>query len=613
MKDLYKNRRFLPLVLLVLISLTYLARLFYIQVVDDRYRVSAENNVLRYVTQYPARGLVYDRDGRLLVSNQAAYDLMVIPAQCQEMDTLSFCDVLEISPGEFRDRFASAVDYSRRTPSIFLKQLSAQTYARLQETLYKYPGFYVQTRTLRKYEIPVAGHVLGYVGEVGDQKVKEDPYYKSGDYIGISGIEKSYESYLRGKKGMKIYMVDVHNQVKGEYMEGRYDTAMVVGDSLILTLDAELQAYGEKLMANKVGSIVALEPKTGEVLSLVSTPAYDPSLLVGRIRSANFMQLFSDTLKPLFNRALMAQYPPGSTFKTINGLIGLQEGVLTPGMEYYCDNGYYAGNLFVGCHFHVAPLNLREAVMHSCNTYFCHVFRNIIDRTGTANVYEGYTHWRNHLLSFGLGKKLGSDFTNELSGFIPETSYYDRYYGSGGWRSLTIISMAIGQGELLITPLQMANMTASIANRGYYITPHILKGIEGVDTLPSRYKEKHHTTIDSAYYEVIVDGMKLAVNEPLGSGATAWRARLNDIEVAGKTGTAQNENEEDHSIFIAFAPADDPQIALAVYVERGGFGNTYAAPIAGLMIEKYLRDTISNTYMEKYVLDANLIEREEEP
>ncbi len=601
LKDKYGNRKILFYAIILIASLILLVKLFSLQVVNKSYRLSAENNVLRYVTQYPARGLIYDRHGDLLVYNQAAYDLMVIPGQLQEIDTTGLCAILGIEKESFNERISKAVRYSRHTPSIFLKMVSSETYARLQEVLYKYPGFYVQRRTLRKYTYPSAAHALGYVGEVNNEEIKADPYYRSGDYIGKSGIEKTYESALRGRKGLKIFLVDVYNRIQGLYQEGRYDTIPEPGKDIISTLDIDMQLYGEKLMGDRNGSIVALEPSTGEVLALISTPDYDPSLLVGRIRSANYLRLQRDTLEPLFNRALMASYPPGSTFKPVNGLIALQEGVLNRDYEYFCDHGYRAPGVSVACH-HFDWFNLPEAITASCNTFFCNAFRRLIDNPAYGSSAEGLNRWRSYLTEFGFGSKLGIDFPNELSGFVPKTTFYDNIYGENRWSALTVLSMGIGQGELGTTPLQMANMAAAIANRGYYITPHIVKAIDR-DSLvvDPRYRQKNEVSIDSSHFEVIVEGMRGVVNG--GKGATASWVAIRDIVMCGKTGTAENPHGPDHSVFIAFAPEDDPQIAIAVYVENTGFGSTYAAPVASLMVERYLKGKNENNWLEDYILN----------
>jgi penicillin-binding protein 2 len=598
MKDAFINRKYVIMALIVLASSGLIIRLFIIQVVKDSYRLSADNNVLRYVTQYPARGLIYDRNGKLIVFNQAAYDLMVIPAQTSKnIDTAEFCSLVGISGELFRKQMKAAVNYSRRAPSVLLKQISNETYARLQEKMFMFPGFYVQPRTLRKYSQPVAAHVLGYVSEVDEGIIKKDPYYKQGDYIGKTGIEEAYEKDLRGRRGVKIYLVDVFSRIKGSYADGRMDTLAVQGSDITSSIDLVLQEYGELLMKNKRGSIVAIEPKTGEVLALVSAPNYDPGLLVGRVRSDNFANLSADTLKPWFNRALMASYPPGSTFKPINGLIGLQEGVISAETRFTCNNGY----LFVACHSHESPLDLVGAIKNSCNSYFCQTFRRVLENPRYNTITDAYIKWKGYLTEFGFGNSLGTDFVNELNGFIPSPSYYDRYHGKNRWKALTIISMAIGQGEVGTTPLQMANMTAAIANRGYYFTPHIVKSV-GVDhTIDKRFLTKHKISIDSANFEEIVLGMEAAV-----VGGTAQVAAIKDIIVCGKTGTAQNNHGKDHSIFVAFAPKDDPKIAIAVYVENAGFGATYAAPVASLLIEKYIRGEITNKALEKRILDLNL-------
>jgi penicillin-binding protein 2 len=603
MKDLFISRKYFIMALIVLSSIILLTRLFIIQVVKDTYRLSADNNVLRYVTQYPARGLIFDRDGKLMVYNQAAYDLMVIPAQVKLIDTLEFCNLLDISVSSYRERINAAINYSRRAPSVFLKQISAESYARFQEKLFLYPGFYVQPRTLRKYSKPIAAHILGYVSEVDDWQIKKEPYYKAGDYIGKLGIEEAYEKELRGRRGVKIFLVDVYSRIKGSYAEGRMDTLAVQGEDIVSTVDMELQEYGELLMKNKSGSIVALEPETGEVLALVSSPNYDPGLLVGRIRSENFARLSADTIRlPLFNRALQAKYPPGSTFKPINGLIGLQEKVITPSTLFGCNNGY----LFVGCHSHSSPLDLIHGISNSCNSYFCQVYRRILENPAYLSIEDAYTSWKKYLDEFGFGNKLGIEFTNESTGLVPSPSYFDKYYGKNKWKALTVISMAIGQGEIETTPLQMANMTAAIANRGYYYIPHIVKAIGAGKNIDQKYLTKKIINIDTANFESIILGMEEAVNGD--AGATAKIAAIDDIIVCGKTGTAQNPlgNRKDHSVFMAFAPKDNPKIAIAVYVENAGFGATYAAPVASLMIEKYLKGSISNEWSELRILDLNL-------
>jgi penicillin-binding protein 2 len=598
MKDAFINRKYVIMALIVLASLALIIKLFRIQVVEDSYRLSADNNVLRYVTQYPARGLILDRNGKMLVSNQAAYDIMVVPAQTSKLDTAGFCNTLGITREIFIERLKAAKNYSRKAPSIFLKQVSAETYARFQEKMFMYPGFYVQARTLRKYTKPIASHILGYVSEADDNVIKKELYYKPGDYIGKSGIEEAYEKEIRGKKGVKIFLVDVYSRLKGSYEQGRMDSDAVQGNNIISSIDMDLQEYGEFLMQNKSGSIVAIEPKTGEVLAMVSSPGYDPGLLVGRIRSENFSKMQSDTLEPLFNRALMASYPPGSTFKPINGLIGLQENVITPTTLFACNNGY----LFVECHSHESPLNLVGAIKNSCNAYFCQVFRRILENPQYSSVSVAYEKWRQYVTQFGFGGTLETDFVNELPGLIEPLNYYEGIYQKGKLKALNIISLAIGQGEIGTTPLQMANMTAAIANRGYYLSPHIVKSVG--DTLVSapRFISRHKIDIDSANFEYIIDGMEQVVK----GGGTASNAALADIVICGKTGTAQNPHGENHSVFIAFAPKFNPKIAIAVYVENAGYGATYAAPIASLMIEKYIKGQISNKWQEEYILNLKL-------
>lgn len=595
----FTDRKYVFTVAIILVGLIFIVRLFQIQVLDKSYEQYALSNAQSARVIYPARGLIYDRNGELLVYNQAAYDIMVTPRLLEPFDTTELAQILKISREGVKERLQSAMAYSFRVPSVFMKQVNYENAALLQEKMFQYPGFYVQTRTLRKYTRPIASHALGYVGEVDQKILDAEPYYQLGDYIGVSGIEKAYESELRGQKGKNVFLKDVHNQTIESYQGGRLDVQVQVGRNLTVTLDAGLQEYGEELMSPYVGSVVALEPSSGEVLALVSAPSYSPDLLVGRNLRTQFGMLASDTLNPLFNRALMAQYPPGSTFKTIMALIGLQEKVISPKTEHNCFYGFYVGNIHTGCHLHDSPLNLIEAVQNSCNTYFINVLKSILTDVKFNSTGNAYDNWRRHLLSMGLTTPLGIELTNELSGNIPEPAYYNGIYGEGHWNYLTIRSLAIGQGELLITPIQIANLTASIANRGYYITPHLVKEIDQVETIDSKYIEKHNTSIDSMNYEPIVEGMYLVING--GAGSTARNAKIQDIAVCGKTGTAENPHGNDHSIFIAFAPKDDPQIAIAVYVENQGFGTTYAAPIASLMIEKYLTGEVKRTWYENWV------------
>jgi penicillin-binding protein 2 len=600
------GRRYVIAVIFIVVSLIYLMRLFYIQVLNDSYKMSANNNVLRYMTEYPARGLVYDREGVLLVYNEAAYDLMVTPRQVKQIDTVDFCETVGITKVQFIKKMKQVKAYSPYKESIFEKQLSKETYAALQEKLYKFKGFFVQARTLRKYPQEIAAHTLGYVGEVSEKTTEKNPYYKSGDYIGISGIEKSYEEELRGKKGLKIMMVDVFNRPKGRFKDGMYDTTAISGQNLISSLSARLQKYGEQLLQNKSGAIVAIDPSTGEILACVSGPSYNPNLLVGRERSKNYGKLFMDKSLPLFNRALMAYYPPGSTFKLLNGLIGEQEQVTFRETRYPCNRGYPVMGGKPKCHPHPSPMDLPGAVSTSCNSYFCYVFRSIIDnRKKYPNVVAGYNAWRDYVLSFGVGVKIHTDLPQELPGNVPTQKYYDKYFGKNGWKSSTIVSLSIGQGELGITPLQMANIICSIANKGYYYTPHIIKGVGDKKQPRPEYKTKHYTKVESQYFEPIIDGMQGAVDH-----GTSTAARLKDIVVCGKTGTAQNPHGKDHSVFVAFAPRENPKIAVAVLVENGGWGATWAVPIGGLMIEKYLRDSISKPDMEKRMLEGIVLSTE---
>ena len=604
----YSNRRFIIGGIFAFVILIFLIRLINLQIVDDQYKLSAESNSQRRVTQYAARGLIYDRNGKLLVYNQAAYDLMIIPRQVKTFDTLDFCKLLDIEKDEVIKKIKKAKKHSRYRSSIFMKQISSERYAVLQEKLYKFQGFFVQTRTLRKYPYHNAAHTLGYLGEVNDRQIKKDKYYTQGDYIGKSGIENTYESFLRGAKGLKVYWVDVYNRIKGSFHDGALDKNAIEGQNITTTLDITLQEYGEELMQNKKGGIVAIDPKTGEILVKLSSPGYDPEMFVGRAMSENYRKLANnDTLRPLFDRSMMATYPPGSIFKLINALVGLQEGIITPQTKFQCHDGYHVGRFTMGCHHHKTPLDLRESIQLSCNAYYANTFRNILDSPRFGSVSESYTNWRRHVTSFGFGSRLGTDLPSELTGFIPKASYHAKQLKTKNWRSLNIVSMAIGQGPLLITPLQMANMVSCIANRGYYYIPHIVKSIGDNNKIDPKFLEKKQTTIDPKYFPPVIDGMSLVING--GDGSTGRSAAIKDIEVCGKTGTVENPHGDDHSVFVAFAPKDNPKIAIVVYVENGVWGSRYAAPISGLMIEKYLKGEISKNkkYLEKRMLDADLI------
>ena len=600
------NRKFIVGMIFLLIGFIYMMRLFYIQVLNDKYKLDSDNNVLREIIQYPARGLIYDRNGKLLVYNEAAYDLMVVPKQVTELDTVAFCELLEIDKKEFDKKLEQAKNYSRYKPSTFVKEISSISYANIQEQLFKYPGFFVQTRTLRKYPRKSAAHILGYIGEVNQSTIDKNHYYRSGDYIGKSGLEYSYEDLLRGVRGVKRILVDVHNREKGSYQNGRNDTIAVTGTTIYTTIDIDLQEYGELLMQNKKGSIVAIDPKTGEILSLVSAPAYDPNMLVGRSVKKNYPILSKDSLDPLFNRALMAQYPPGSIFKTIQALIALDDGVITENTGFACIKS------LVNCHNHPSAQNVAQSIKMSCNPYYYQVFKREIQQKRAKSIFKdseiGLARWSKKVKKFGFGQRLKTDLPGIKSGNVPDVKFYNKWYGEGRWAFSTIYSLSIGQGEVEVIPLQMANLAAIIANRGYFYTPHFLKQIDKTDTIPVIFTVKNEVGIREKYFNPVIDGMYGVVNEP---GGTARRALINDsIIVCGKTGTAQNPHGADHSVFIAFAPKDNPKIAIAVYVENAGFGGTWAAPIASLMIEKYLTDSISvkNGPKEKRILEANLMD-----
>ncbi|MCZ4693334.1 penicillin-binding protein 2 [Ancylomarina euxinus] len=608
----YSNRRFTIGGIFAFVILIFLIRLFNLQIVNDEYKLSAESNSQRRVTQYAARGLIYDRNGDLLVYNQAAYDLMIIPRQVKTFDTLDFCNLIGINKEDVIHRIKKAKKHSRYRSSIFIKQLSSECYAVLQEKLYKFPGFFVQTRTLRKYPHHNAAHTLGYLGEVNDRHIEKDKYYTQGDYIGKSGLESTYEEVLRGVKGLKVYWVDVYNRIKGSFHNGDLDKNAIEGQDITTTLDIKLQEYAEELMQNKKGSIVAIDPKTGEILVKLSSPSYDPEMFVGRAMSKNYRELANnDSLRPLFDRSMIATYPPGSIFKLINALIGLQEGIITPNTRIKCHDGYHAGRFTMGCHHHKSPLDLKESIQHSCNAYYAQTFREILDAPRFGSTSNGYTNWKKHVNSFGFGTKLGTDLPSELTGFIPQATYHAKRNKTKNWKSLNIVSMAIGQGELSITPLQMANMVSCIANRGYYYTPHIVKSIGSDGKIDSKFLIKNQTTIEPKYFEPVIEGMDLVVHG--GEGSTGRSSAIKDIRVCGKTGTVQNPGI-DHSVYVAFAPKDDPKIALVVYVENGVWGSRYAAPISGLIIEKYLKGEISENkkYLEKRMLEADLINTKED-
>ncbi|MDE6335158.1 MAG: penicillin-binding protein 2, partial [Muribaculaceae bacterium] len=564
------------------------------------------NAVLRRV-MYPARGLSSDRNERLVVFNQPAYDVMLIPKDVGEFDTLALCKVLNIDKTRLLELWAEMKNprknpgYSSYTPQKLISQLSAEDYGRLQEKLYLFPGFFIQTRTVRQYNYNAAANILGNIREVSAKDVENDRYYRPGDYTGDLGVEKSYEKHLRGVKGVEILMKDAYGRIKGKYENGEHDMAPVSGRNITLSIDMELQAYGERLMANKIGAIVAIEPSTGEILALVSSPSYDPNLLVGKPRGKNYAALVKDPYKPLYDRALQGAYPPGSTFKPTQGLIFLQEGIITPTTQYPCYHGYI-NRIRVGCHGHGSPIALKPALQTSCNAYFCWGFKNMIDKRGTKP-FGQFEKWKNYLVEMGYGYRLGVDLPSESRGFIPNSEYYSKSFRGANWSGNSIISVSIGQGEVLATPLQIANLCATIANRGHYFTPHIVKEVQDT-VIDGKYKEQHQPSIDREYYEIIAEGMRMAV-----TGGTCRIANLPGIEVCGKTGTAQNPHGKDHSAFMGFAPYHKPKIAIAVYVENAGFGATYGVPIGSLMMEKYLTGDISPARkgLEERMLNSNTI------
>lgn len=603
----FEDRKFVLLGIFLSIGLVFLLRLFYLQVINDDFKLSARNQSVRKVTQHAPRGLIFDRNGEVLAYNQSAYDLMVVPRQVGEMDTLAFCELIGITLPEFKERMAKARTYSSYRASVFEKQITGDEWTYIAERLHPYNGFFGEKRSLRQYPGNAAAHVLGYISEVTGDDIKADPYYKPGDFIGSNGLEHEYELALRGKRGSKMFLKDVHNVVKGSLAEGKYDTLAVEGQNLISTLDLVLQQYGELLMQNKRGSIVAIEPSTGEILALISSPNYNPNLLVGRNRTMNYRALAAnDSLDPLFNRALMAKYPPGSIFKIVQALIGMEKGVLTPNTGYACNKS------LVGCHNHAHPNNVHKAIQFSCNPYFYHVFKTLIQQGKSPSIFKdseiGLAEWQKEVMEFGLGRKPAIDQPYVKSGYVPGVEHYDRWYGHHRWAFSTIYSLSIGQGELEVVPLQMANLAAIIANRGWFYEPHLVKQVGNEGKKPA-YTERQETNVNPDFFPPVIDAMQSVVEEP---GGTARRARTNGITVCGKTGTAENPHGEDHSVFMAFAPKENPQIAIAVYIENAGFGGTWAAPVASLMIEQYMTGTVADTAKENRILRANLMNVEKD-
>lgn len=580
------------------------------QVVNDSFKLKSDNNAIKIKYDYPERGYIYDRKGKLLVANQPSYDIMVIPREIKNLDTLEFCELLDVTKEDFIKKIAKAKVYSPRLPSVFLAQLNKKEFAAFQEKIRKYEGFYIQKRSLRDYQVNFGANVFGFITQVNDKLIAKNPYYNSGDLIGRQGVEESYEEILRGIKGVKYYQKDKYNREIGSFKEGKYDTVAVQGKDINLTIDLELQKYGEELMINKRGGIVAIEPKTGEILALVTAPSYDPSILVGRQRSKNYTLLYHDSIaKPLYDRGLLAEYPPGSPFKILTGLVGLQEKVINEQTTFMCHHGFsYARGRFMKCHG-FGPHQLHNGIYNSCNTYFGNTYMRTINKYVSAPYAVDV--WSKHVKSFGLGQFMGYDLPTGRKGKVPDSKTYKKMYPDWRWDSKTIVSNAIGQGEVLMTPIQLANMMSAVANEGYYYTPHIIKRIKG-EKIDTKFTTKHVTSIDKQYFKPMISGLFDVYN--LG---TAHGLNVEGIDICGKTGTAENFAKiggvrtklEDHSIFVAFAPKDNPKIAIAILVENGGYGATIAGPIASLMIEKYLRHKITRTDLEKRILERSLQDR----
>ena len=597
---------------LVIMAGILIARIFYIQIVDDRYKIDASNNSMVYDIIYPTRGVIYDRNGKIIVGNKVAYDILVTPKEVKEFDTLLLAGVLDVEPDFIRGKMAEYRKNRRRIgyqSVIMMKQLSSEKYMKFSEIQYKFPGFKGQVRSIRDYPFNAGGNLLGYVSEVDQAYLDRHPgEYRSGDYAGKTGLEAARETDLRGEKGYHIYLRDSHNQIQTRYKDGEMDKEAIPGKDIVTTIDADLQQYGQQLMQNKVGSLVAIEPSTGEILTMVSSPGIDVEMLadIGK----HYKEIVSDPHKPMFNRAVQAPYPPGSVFKLVNGLIGLEEGVLKPEYTYPCNKGYYFGKHKLGCHAHRSPLDLEDAIMMSCNGYFCYVMRNILENRKYGSQAEALDKWHDYVSSFGFGHKLGSDFPAELGGTIPTSNYYNKIYGKGGWKFTTVISISIGQGEIGVTPLQIANMCATVANRGYYYIPHIVKASDSL-RIDDKFREKQYTMVDTTNFKKVIKGMWKAVNSGFGSGGTASIAAVKGLDICGKTGTAQNPRGADNSVFICFAPMDNPKIAVAAYVENAGFGATWSAPIASLLVEKYLTGQISDKRkpLEERMLNGDLMSR----
>ena len=598
---------------LVAVTVVLLGRLFYIQIIDRSYKESAENNSMVREVIYPTRGIIYDRNGKIIVGNKVAYDILVTPREVTAFDTLALASVLEVDPEVIRSKMAYYRKYRSRIgyqSQVMLKQISQEVYIRFAEVQYKFPGFRGQMRSIRDYPVNAGGNLLGYVSEVDADYIKKHPEnYRSGDYAGKTGIEAAREEELRGEKGYHIYLRDSRNRIQTSYKDGELDVEAVPGKDIVTTIDADLQQYGQQLMQNKAGSLIAIEPSTGEILAMVSSPGIDVDQLadIGQY----YAELSTNPYRPMFNRTVQASYPPGSVFKLVNGLIGLEEGVLKPSDMYPCNHGFPYGNGHkLGCHGHASPLALKDAIATSCNGYFCYVFRNILENRKYSTIQDSFDTWREYVNSFGFGHPLGSDFPSELGGNIPTSNYYNKIYGKRGWRFSTIISLSIGQGEIGVTPLQIANLCATVANRGWYKIPHIIKDSEQVKIDP-KYHERQYTMVDTSKFAIAVEGMWMAVNGGGTAGGTAFSAAIPGRDVCGKTGTAQNPRGADNSVFICFAPKDNPRIAVAAYIENAGFGATWACPIASLLVEKYLNGEIApnREYVEKRILEGNLMHK----
>ncbi|WP_114782881.1 penicillin-binding protein 2 [Botryobacter ruber] len=604
--DYLENRKYVIQTIFLVVGIVFAIRLFYIQVVDSSYKQAAETNAIKTIVQYPFRGLIYDRNGQLLVQNTPVYDLMIVPKEAKSPDSLRLCSLLNITIEDLRERIKKAKAYSYVKPSIFYQKLSTEEFGHIQDNLIDFPGFYINARTARGYPHQSLAHALGYIAEISPRELEDTTYkgYRPGDYIGKSGIEQAYEKYLMGRRGVKYKMVNVRGIEKGSFKDGAYDTLAIAGQNLISTIDLDLQKYGEFLMNGAKGSIVALEPSTGEILTYISSPFYDPNLLTGKEYGSNYLNLLKGQDKPMFNRPIMASSnPPGSIFKLVQALIALEEGVITPATQFYCNRA------LVNCHNHNSPLDLYGAIQQSCNPYFYQTYRALVNQGKSRNTFKdtsiGLAEWREQVLSFGFGQKLGIDLPNEKKGIVASPELYDKIYGKNRWKFSTIYSLSIGQGELGVTPLQMANFMAIVANKGYYYMPHIIRSIgEDGEPLPE-YRVQNKTTVNPKHYIPVIEGMA-AVARRGGTAAIANLEHLG-ITICGKTGTAQNPQGKDHAVFVAFAPKEDPKIAIAVYVENAGWGGSSAAPIASLMIEKYLTDSVSRKKVEEWVLSREYL------